>query len=166
MAEFLEKFTKTFLQKSFNFQKMQKYLRLLIILIALPFLPTEGTTQSTVRVNAWHDLNGDGIRTEAALNPDLQLWTADAGGMPLANTMILPTFSGVFVEFDMVPDGDYVVLFPDNTLFPDYHFTRFNLDGGDTEATDNNLDSDASPARVFGNYRLSLIHISEPTRPY
>ena len=96
MAEFLEKFTKTFLQKSFNFQKMQKYLRLLIILIALPFLPTEGTTQSTVRVNAWHDLNGDGIRTEAALNPDLQLWTADAGGMPLANTMILPTFSGVF----------------------------------------------------------------------
>ena len=136
---------------------MQKYLRLLIILIALPFLPTEGTTQSTVRVNAWHDLNGDGIRTEAALNPDLQLWTADAGGMPLANTMILPTFSGVFVEFDMVPDGDYVVLFPDNTLFPDYHFTRFNLDGGDTEATDNNLDSDASPARVFGNYRYSYM---------
>ena len=71
------------------------------------------------------------------------------------NTMIVSTFSGTYVEFAMVPDGDYVVLFPNENINGGYYFTSFNEDGANTDGTDMDTDSDANPANNSGNYRYS-----------
>jgi hypothetical protein len=136
---------------------MQTFLRFFFLLFIITIYSVNSQAQNTVRVYVWDDLNGNGVRSgEPPLaDPGILLYSADGGGMPLANTFIVPTFNGTYVQFAGVDDGDYVVLFPNNNLFPDHYFTLFNADGGDTQATDLDADSDASPARVFGNYRYS-----------
>ncbi|MFZ1705803.1 MAG: SdrD B-like domain-containing protein [Saprospiraceae bacterium] len=135
---------------------MQTFIRFFFFLLVIFSISNIVQAQNTVRVYAWHDVNGNGIRSgEPNLDPGILLYTANAGGMPVANTLLVGNFTGTYVEFTGVVDGDYVVMFPDNSLFPNYYFTMFNQDGADMQATDGINDSDASPARVFGGYRYS-----------
>lgn len=130
-------------------QKLFAFFFLVILFTA------SGFSQNTVRIFVWEDMNGNGIRSgEPVLaDPGLLLYTANGAGNPVANTLIVPTFSGTYVQFAGVADGDYVVLFPNTNLYPGYYFTDFNADGANMQGTDTDTDSDANPALNFGNYR-------------
>lgn len=135
---------------------MQKFLRFFFYCFVFLTFSNSLISQNTVRVYAWQDLNGNGIRSgEPAIDPGVLLFTADGAGNPVTNTMIMSTFSGTYVEFAMVPNGDYVVLFPNENINGGYYFTSFNEDGANTDGTDMDTDSDANPANNSGNYRYS-----------
>lgn len=131
---------------------MQKFFTLVCMVI---LFSVASYAQNTVRVFVWEDFNGNGIRSgEPVLaDPGLLLYTANGAGAPVTNTMIVPMFNGTYVEFAGVPDGDYVVLFPDENLYSGYYFTEFNADGANMQGTDMDTDSDANPALTFGQYR-------------
>jgi len=136
-----------------------KSIRNFVALIILIFGFNEIQAQNnTINVYCWEDMDADGIREagEPALAPTIQLWTANAAGMPVANTMIMPVLNGSFQQFTTVPAGDYVVLFAVDGNFPNYYLTEFNADGGNMQNNDMDDDSDADPSKVWQtNFRYT-----------